>query len=90
MELSEQHLKTLEDEGFTDVYEWSDTRGTHYDAHTHEYKTAILVSEGSMDVSIDNETKTLNAGNRIDIPAYVLHAVHIGSDGCKYVVGEMN
>jgi len=88
MELSEKNIQQLESKGFTTVYEWFDEPGKQYPAHSHDHKTSTLISEGSMDVTIGGHTETLKAGDRINIPANVEHAVVVSESGCKYVVGE--
>ena len=66
MELSERNLRTLDEEGFSSVYEWFDKPDVKYPSHSHDYKTTILISEGSMDITVNGETKTYRVGDRID------------------------
>ena len=88
MELSEQNLKILEDEGYTHVYEWFDEPGVHYDPHSHREDHSIIITEGSMNVTIGNETNSYISGDRLNIPAGTSHEINIGPEGCKYVIGE--
>ena len=88
MELSERNLKTLHDEGYKSVYEIFDDPNTAYPSHSHETEHAIIITEGSMEVVIDEETRTLTTGDYLKIPKDTEHTVKVGSNGCKYVVGE--
>lgn len=89
MELSERCIQALEKEGWPHVYEWSDAAGTEYPEHSHQDKVAIFITEGSLSVHINGETKELQAGDRLDIPPNVAHSVMVGPQGCQFVIGEM-
>lgn len=88
MELSERHIKKLEDEGYAFVYEQFDKPNVSYPSHKHETRHSILISEGSMDVTIGGITTRYTSGDRLDISAGTEHAVTTGPEGCKYVIGE--
>jgi len=88
MELSERCIQTLEKEGWSSVYEWSEAPGTEYPEHSHQVHTAIIITEGSMSISMNGETKELQVGDRIEIPPHSVHSVVVGSAGCQFVVGE--
>jgi quercetin dioxygenase-like cupin family protein len=89
MELSERCIQTLENEGFKDVYEWSGEPGVVRPEHTHKDEVTVIVTEGSIDIKIEGEIKTLRAGDRFDIPPDVLHSALVGPSGCQTVVGKM-
>ena len=89
MELSERCIQILENEGFPYVYEWKDEPGTTYFVHCHQDKVSMFVTEGSLELKINNKKHLLRAGNRIDIPPLVPHSGVVGLLGCQYVVGEM-
>ena len=89
MELSERCIQTLEKEGFPSVYEWKDEPGTVYNAHQHQGKVSIFITEGTIELTIAGIAHTLRAGNRLDIPPQVPHSAVVGPHGCQYVVGEM-
>ena len=80
--------KRLQLEGFKDCYTWQDVPGTYYGPHKHHGITAHVILEGSMDITVDGKTTTYKKGDRFDVPAGKLHSARIGSDGCKYIVGE--
>jgi hypothetical protein len=89
MELSECCIKTLEREGFPCIYEWSDGPGTVYEPHSHQDKVTIFVTEGTLEFTINGETKQLRAGDRVDVPPLTAHEALVGPNGCQLVVGEM-
>ena len=89
MELSERCIQKLEQEGWLHVYEWSDAPGTEYAEHSHQDKMAIFITEGSLSLTLDGETKELTVGDRLDIPPHTPHSATVGPDGCQFVVGEM-
>ena len=88
MELSERIIKQLESEGHSTVYEIFDDPNYIYPIHNHKTEHAIIITEGSMEVTINEKIKTYNAGDHFKIPKDAKHIVKIGPDGCKYVIGE--
>ncbi len=88
MELSERCIQTLEKEGLS-VYETSQLPGHRRESPLSEHKTALFVTEGSLEVTINNETKILKAGDRINLPANSLYSTTAGPNGCQLVIGEM-
>lgn len=88
MELSEKWLKTFEDEGFANVYEWSDKAGTVYDAHSHKGRVSIFVVDGSCMFDFNGEKKEIRAGQRFDVPVGAEHSAVVGTEGWNVVVGE--
>lgn len=89
MELSERCIQTLEKEGFPFVYETQDAPGAIYEEHKHEGKVTLFITEGSFEITLQEETKNLAAGERIDIPKDTPYSAVVGPQGCQLVVGEM-
>ena len=90
MELSEQNIQTLEKEGFTHVYEWSDPAGTVYDEHVHHGPAAVFVTEGAITFQLPTGPQTVRAGERIDIGPDIPHSATVGPNGWQCVVGAMH
>ena len=88
MELSERYIQKLEREGFDSVYEWQDKPGVFYPEHTHDYSTTIIITDGSLILTIRGKEKVLKAGDRAEIPAGVPHSARAGEKGVIYIVGE--
>ncbi len=64
-------------------YAWSNGPGDVYGAHDHSYHKVIYVVEGSITFSLPYEGRriTLNAGDRLDLPAGVVHDAVVGPRG---------
>ena len=72
------------DEGLA-PYKWSNDSGDVYAAHSHAYFKVIYVISGSITFGfpIDGAPITLQAGDRLDLPAGVLHNAVVGPDGVE-------
>ena len=88
MELSERHIQQLESEGYDSVYEWRDEPNTVHEAHAHSHHTTLIVTEGSMTVTIDDTATVCTVGDRYELPPHTKHSVTVGSEGCHYIIGE--
>ena len=64
-------------------YEWSNGPGDVYGAHDHSYHKVIYVVEGSITFGLPQEGQrvTLNAGDRLELPAGTLHDAVVGPRG---------
>lgn len=70
------------DEGLS-PYKWSNDAGDVYTAHSHSYFKVIYVVAGSITFGfpIDGAPITLQAGDRLDLPAGVPHNAVVGPEG---------
>ena len=70
------------DEGLS-PYPWSNGPYDVYSAHTHSYDKVIYVVRGSITFGLPEfgEKLTLNAGDRLDLPAGTVHDAVVGSQG---------
>jgi len=87
MELSERYIKKLEQE-FPHVYEWQDPAGTAYEAHVHQGKVSVWVTDGSIEFDFSGVKKTVRAGERFDVPVGETHSAVVGPQGWIVIVGE--
>ena len=64
-------------------YSWSNGPFDVYAAHSHSYSKVIYVVQGSITFGLPELGKqlTLNAGDRLDLPAGVVHDAHVGAQG---------
>lgn len=88
MELSERYIQKLESEGFAHVYEWQDPAGTVYPEHVHKGKVSFFITDGSISITIDGETKEIKANERYNVPPDVSHSVVVGPEGWIVIIGE--
>lgn len=77
------------DEGLA-PYEWSNGPFDTYSAHTHGYDKVIYVVEGSITFGLPelNRLLTLYAGDRLDLPAGVVHEAKVGAEGVVCLEGH--
>ena len=64
-------------------YAWSNGPGDVYSAHDHAYHKVIYVVEGSITFGLPGEGRrvTLNAGDRLELPAGIVHDAVVGPQG---------
>ncbi len=74
--------RALADEGLR-PYVWSNAPGDVYAPHAHGYHKVIYVIHGSITFGLPEEQRqlTLQAGDRLDLPAGVRHDAHVGPQG---------
>lgn len=70
------------DEGLV-PYSWSNGPRDVYAAHSHSYNKVIYVVQGSITFGLPerNEKLTLQAGDRLDLPAKIVHDAIVGPQG---------
>ena len=66
-----------------DYYTWSNAAGDVYAAHAHSYDKVIYVARGSITFHLpqSDQTLILRAGDRLDLPAGIIHEAQVGSEG---------
>ena len=64
-------------------YRWSNGPGDVYPAHSHAYHKVIYVVRGSITFGLPQhgEQALLDAGDRLDLPAGVVHDAVVGPEG---------
>ena len=72
----------MTDEGLS-PYSWSNGPHDTYAAHSHSYNKVIYVVQGSITFGLPELGQQLNmkAGDRLDLPAGVVHDAQVGSRG---------
>lgn len=76
-------------EGLT-PYRWSNGPHDRYRAHRHGYHKIIYVVSGSIMFGLPElgQSVSLTAGDRLDLPAGVLHDAVVGPDGVVCLEGH--
>lgn len=66
-----------------DFYAWSNGPYDIYAPHTHPYDKVIYVVRGSITFQLIQlgQWHKLNAGDRLDLPAGIVHAAEVGAEG---------
>ena len=77
------------DEGLS-PYQWSNGAHDVYSAHTHSYDKVIYVVRGSITFGLPElgQKLTLNAGDRLDLPAGTVHDAVVGAQGVVCLEGH--
>ena len=70
---------------------WSNAPHDIYSAHKHDYNKVIYVVSGSITFGLPVLKKqiTLNAGDRLEIPAGTVHDAHVGPNGVVCLEGHI-
>ncbi|HMZ06943.1 MAG TPA: hypothetical protein PK078_04935 [Anaerolineales bacterium] len=73
-----------------DPYAWSNGPFDIYAAHTHSYDKVIYIVQGSITFGLPElgQTLTLKAGDRLDLPAGVVHNANVGAEGVVCLEGH--
>ena len=71
-------------------YVWSNGPFDTYSAHSHGYDKVIYVVRGSITFGLPElgQAVTLNAGDRLDLPAGVVHNASVGAEGVACLEGH--
>ena len=80
---SQSSLWQLMSEEGLSPYSWSNGPHDTYAAHSHSYKKVIYVVQGSITFGLPELGKqlTLKVGDRLDLPAGVVHDAVVGPQG---------
>ena len=72
----------MTDEGLS-PYSWSNGPHDTYAAHSHSYDKVIYVVQGSITFGLPalKQKLTLKAGDRLDLPAEIVHDAVVGPQG---------
>lgn len=91
---SEQHTdvdalkQQLQSEGFS-AYEWSGRPGGAYLDYIHTQDEVVCVLSGTADVKVAEATGTVEAGDRMDVPANTYHSITVTSEAPLVVLTGM-
>ncbi len=82
-------LRIMEEQGLN-PYTWSNEPHDSYSAHKHSYSKVIYVVQGSITFGLPLLKKqvTLNTGDRLEIPAGIVHDAHVGPQGVACLEGH--
>lgn len=71
-------------------YRWSNGPGDRYAPHHHDYHKVIYVVQGSITFGLPqtNEALELHAGDRLDLPAGIIHDALVGPQGVTCLEGH--
>ncbi len=70
---------------------WSNRPHDSYSAHKHNYHKVIYVVQGSIifNLPVLKMKIELNAGDRLDLPAGIVHSAEVGAEGVVCLEGHV-
>ena len=71
--------RQLTSEGF-DAYQWTGRPGGAYLDYIHTQDEVVCVLSGTADVKVADEQGTVEAGDRMDVPANTYHSITVTSE----------
>ena len=80
---TEAHIRRMLADDGLDPYSWSNAAHDVYAAHNHSYDKVIFVVTGSITFGLPDENRkiTLIPGDRLDLPAGLVHDAVVGEEG---------
>lgn len=71
-------------------HSWSNLPGDRYSPHRHSYDKVIYVVRGSIEFTLPDlgDSVDLHAGDRLDLPAGVVHGAVVGPEGVHCLEGH--
>ncbi len=76
----EAALAAFEEEGLT-PRTWSNAPGYEYEAHDHPYRKVLFCIDGAIVFHTHDGDISLEAGDRMDLPAGTVHSATVGPKG---------
>jgi len=82
-----EQIKKLQEEGYQNIFVWSDSKGTYYDWHTHPYEEIRVMLKGEMIINTKKQKFHLKPGDVLKVPAGEMHEAYVLED-CEYICGS--
>ncbi len=83
----EKIKKALQEEGFTNVFIWRDTKGTRYPLHTHPHYEVRWIVDGTLVIIEGSEEIELHPGDRLETLPDTPHEAFAKTD-VTYICGS--
>ena len=75
-------------DGFSEIYTRDLTEAIGPEPHTHDFDARLLVTGGSITLTIDGQATTYTAGGMCEVPRGTVHAEKVGPDGVQLCVAK--
>ena len=85
MDARAEALEAFAAEGCSPPRFWENGPGDIYGPHSHGFHKVLFCLTGSITFHLEVGDVTLEAGERLDLPAGTTHAATVGPDGCSCV-----
>jgi len=76
--------EALRGEGL-DPFTWAQDGPYFYEPHDHDYISVLVCAKGSIVFHVEGEDIELRPGDRLDLPAGVVHAATVPDEGVEVV-----
>jgi quercetin dioxygenase-like cupin family protein len=80
-------IENLENEGYKNIFIYSDKKGTYYNWHKHPFQEVRIMLKGKMKINTKDNSYLLEKGDRLDVPPREEHEAYILED-CEYICGS--
>jgi quercetin dioxygenase-like cupin family protein len=80
-------IKNLKNEGYKDIFIYSDNKGNYYNWHKHPFDEVRIMIKGEMKINTKNNSYLLKEGDRLDVPAGEIHEAYVLEDS-EYICGS--
>jgi len=74
--------------GYTDFYRRDLKTAGDEGPHTHDFDARVMVTGGSIKLTIAGTCKTYSPGDWCEVPAGTVHAEELGPDGVQLLVAK--
>lgn len=85
---SEQFLKMVRHEGFSEVVRVAREPGTMLESHTHPFEAKALILDGEIRITTAAGDRTYRADDIFHLQAQETHAAFYGPQGVQYLAGR--
>ena len=84
----QQFEATARAQGFDQVLELNRAADTLLDSHSHPFSVSSRIVEGSLWLTVGEQTRHLQAGDTFELDADVPHSERFGAQGARYWVAR--
>lgn len=81
-------IEELKKKGYDKVLVWDKVTAFGSTEHSHPFDTYLFILSGSMEITINGQSRVLKASDEVEIPKGALHYSKAGPEGCRYITAE--
>ena len=78
--MKEEIIKNLKQQGYKNIFVFSDNKGTYYDWHTHPYNEIRYMLKGKMIINTKDKSIELNPGDMAEVKKGEPHEAYVIED----------
>ena len=88
MDNEKYKIDQLEKQGYKKITVWNEVTLAGSVDHSHPFDTHLVVIDGEIEMTVNDQSKVLKASEEVNIPRHTLHHGKIGPKGCRYITAE--